>query len=408
MKETAHDKDRIICGLDVGSSKTCLIMARCRPNGRLELVASGLADTHGLSKGMVVNLPDVADSIRRAADEVELKSLIPVESVVSSISGNHIQSSTFRGSVTVRQPAVSPADVKNVIDSAWSAPLPSGQEIIHLLPLEFFLDSRGGIKNPVGLVGSQLDVDLCVINGTGTLIQSMINAANKARLGVRRVVLQSLAAGEAVLAPEEKELGTALVDIGAGTTDVAVFTRDSICFATVIPVGGEHFTRDLVEALRIAREEAERIKLESGSVLPEAIDPDEKITLLGLGRRGPYDLPRRKMCGFLHDRGAELFELVKGEIGKAGVKLIGGCVLTGGGSMLHGMVELAERILDMRVRQGLPFGIDGAEEELSHPVYACAAGLVIHDARAKTRQETPVPRPPSPSLASRLLRLFEK
>ncbi len=383
---------RIICALDIGSSKTCLIMARVHPNGKLEMIASGFSNSYGLSKGVVVDTAEVVASIRRAVEEVESKSDIAANSVVVGISGNHIESHNFRGAVPVqgKHSEVTARDMENAIRAAQSIPLSSENEIIHMLPQEFFVNCYSGIKNPIGLSGSQLDVTIHVISCNSSLIQSFINAANKAQIEVQRVVLQSIASGEAVLTPEEKDIGTVVIDIGSGTTDIAVFIKNSISFASVIPVGGVHFTQDLVAGLRTSRKEAERIKIEHGSVLPERIAADEMIAVQGLGMRGAYSFPRKVMCEYLRARGAELLELARNDIFNSGTgeKLIAGAILTGGGSMLDGIVELAESILEMPVRHGLPLEFQGLPKELIHPIYACAVGLTILEAQKIIQQDS--------------------
>jgi cell division protein FtsA len=247
-----------------------------------------------------------------------------------------------------------------------------------------------------------------VVSCSSALCQRLINAANKAQIAVKRVFLQSIASGEAVLTPAEKELGTVVIDIGGGTTDIAVFMKNSVCFTSVIPVGGDHFTRDLVEGLRIPLEEAERIKIAFGHVQPEQIASDEMVTMQGLGMRGDSVFPRKTICEYLHDRGAELLELVNDAILHSGVhdKLIGGAVLTGGGSMLGGIIDLAESILEVPVRQGLPFGFEGIKD-LEHPAYACAVGMILLEAQKIAQQESQVRPFAPPLLIDKILRIFD-
>ena len=404
-------KEQIFCGLDVGTDTTKLLMARLHVNGTLEMLASGYSRTHGLTKGIVVNLPEVGSAIRRAVEEVELKTGISVNSVVAGISGNHILSHNFTGAIEIKgkHGEVTAKDMQSAIHAA-SIPLSEEREIIHILPKEFLLNGQGGIKNPVGLTGPQLDIKVHVVSCDSASSQSLVNAANKARIKVKRVILQSLASGEAVLTPEEKDLGTAIIDIGCGTTDIAVYIKDSICHTSVIPVAGFHFTNDLVEALHISREEAERIKLEFGSVLPEQIEPEDMLDTRELGTRGTLCFPRKEICEYLYDRGAELLNLVKDNIfeSTARDKLIGGAVLTGGGSRMEGMVELAERILEMPVRLGIPDGFEGLTEELAHPAYSCAVGLIILEAR-KEGNPAFFNRPPlEPSWIERFLSFLER
>jgi cell division protein FtsA len=398
-------RNRTVCGLDTGAWKTSLVMARVYANGVVEVLASGFAKSGGLIKGAVVDIAEVSKSVGRAVEEAESRSSISVNRVVTGISGVHIKGYNFRGAVQIqgKHGEVTIKDIQNAIYAAKSIPLPPDSEIIHLLPQEFFLNNHGGIKNPLGLVGSQLDVTLYVITGAGAQIQSLINAANKAQIEVKKVILQAIASGVAVLTPEEKDLGTAVIDIGAGITGIAVFSKNSVGFVSVIPVGGEHFTRDLVEALRISREEAERIKVKHGNVLPELVVPDEMTVIQGLGLRGEYELARRHICEYLHDRGAELLEIIKDELRRSSMNLIGGAVLTGGGSLMGGIIELAERILEMPVRRGIPGGCEGLTNDLMHPSYACAVGLVIMDAQESLLQDLQNRLPSKPSLTDKMM-----
>ncbi len=378
-------KDRIICGLDIGTTKICMMIARLLPGGKLEVISSGYSHSAGLKKGVVVDLEEAAESIRRAAEEAELKSGIAVDWVIVGISGDHIQSYNCHGAVSIegKNLEVTLDDMEQVIHAAQSIPIPPGREIIHVLPQEFFLDNRGDIQNPVGLTGSRLDVNIHVVTCESALMQNVINATNRTDMRVKKVVLQQLASAEAVLTPDEKELGVAVIDIGGGTTDVALFVRKAIRYSAVLPVGGAHFTRDLAIELRTPIEDAERIKIEFGSVQPEGIASDEVVETPGVGTRGPRDQPRKMMCEILRARAAELLEMVKDRIEGSGEReqLVAGAVLTGGGSMLGGIIELAEEILGMPVRLGCPRGIQGLTDELSHPVYAGAIGLAIFEAQ---------------------------
>jgi cell division protein FtsA len=405
-------KEQIICGLDVGTQKTCLVVARSYPNGKLEVVGSGFAISCGLTKGVIVNSAEVVNSIRRALEDLQLRFNSSVSSVVAGISGYHIKSHIFRGAVPVqgKHSEITVRDVQNALRAAQSIPLSPERDIIHLIPKDFVVNSRGGITNPVGLTGSQLDVDLHVISCDAALNQSLINAANKAQIEVRRTVIQSIASGEAVLTPEEKEAGTVVIDIGGGTTDIAVFVNNSIHYASVIPVGGEHFTQDLVAGLRSSRKEAERIKTELGNVLPELIAEDEMVAVEGLGMRGTYDFPRKKICVYLRARGAELLDLVKKDLVDSGLngRLIAGAVLTGGGSLMEGILELAENILEMPVRRGFPRGFQGRTEEMAHPSYACALGLTIVEAQKIAQQDIQDNSTRMTSLMDRILSWIEK
>jgi cell division protein FtsA len=374
-------RESVICGLDIGTSKICMLIARKRGNEPIEIISTGYADSSGLRKGVVVDLEGAAASIRKAADEAEHKASIPIDWVTVGVSGDHIQSFNCHGAVQIegKHQEVTERDVAQVVQAAQSIPIPADREIIHVLTQEFFLDNRGGIQNPVGLTGSRLDVNIHVVTCDGALNQNLINVVNKAGMRVHRIILQQLASGESVLTPDEKELGTAVVDIGAGTTDIAVFLRKSIRFTSVLPIGGDHFTRDLAVGLRTPIDDAERIKKEHGTVLLDGIAEDEVIEIPGVGTREPRGISRRAVCRILRERGAELLEMVKDQLerGSERDQLIGGVVITGGGCLLAGMPELAEQILESSVRQGFPRGPQRMSEELSHPVYATAIGLAM-------------------------------
>ncbi|MBM4363940.1 MAG: cell division protein FtsA, partial [Deltaproteobacteria bacterium] len=240
-------KERILCGLDIGTTKVCLLVARVEPDAELEIVSTGYALSRGLKKGLVVDIEDAAASIRRAADEAELKAGVSIDWVVVGVSGDHVQSFNCHGAVSIdsKHHEVTPEDVAQVVHAARSIPIPPEREVVHVLPQEFFLDSRGDIVNPVGLTGSRLDVDVHVVTSDAAMIQNLINAVNRAQMRVRQLVLQQLASAAAVLTNDEKDLGTMVVDVGGGTTDIAVLTRRAVRYTAVLPVGGDHFTRDL-------------------------------------------------------------------------------------------------------------------------------------------------------------------
>ncbi len=400
-------KDRIVCGLDIGTTKICMMIARAIADNGIEVISNGYANSSGLKKGVVIDLEEAAASIRKAAEEAEMRAGISVDWVTVGVSGDHIQSYNCHGAVSIegKHHEVSVNDMDQVIRAAQSIPIPPEREIIHVLPQEFMLDNRGETQNPLGLTGSRLDVNIHVVTCDSALNQNLINAVNRAQMRVGKVILQQLASAEAVLTPDEKELGVAVVDIGGGTTDIAMFAKNAIRFSAVVPVGGAHFTRDLAVGLRTPIEDAERIKREFGTVLTEEVANDELIEIPGVGTREARNLPRRTACEMLRDRGAELLELIRDQLSRAGDtnQLTAGVVLTGGGSMLGGMLELAEQVLDLPVRQGLPREIQGLTEELSHPVYATAIGLAILGAQAGT-DSTRIPRKPaSPWLLNKFL-----
>jgi cell division protein FtsA len=379
-----NKKDRVVCGLDVGTTKICMMIARPHPDGRLEVLSTGYANSSGLKKGVVVDLEEAAASIRKAADEAESESGFSVDWVIVGAAGDHFQSYNSHGAITIEgnNQEVTATEMASVIRAAQSIPIPADREVIHVLPQEFFLDDHGGIQNPVGLYGSRLDVNIHVVTCQSTLNQNLINAVNRAQMRVKKVILQQLASAEAVLTRDERELGTAVIDIGGGTTDLAIFFKNAVQFTSVLPVGGIHFTRDLAIGLQTPMDDAERIKKDSGTVLTEKILEEEILDVPGMGTRATRSVSRRLVYEILRARAMELLELLKDQIWKAreNGRLVAGVVVTGGGSMLDGLLELTEETLGMPVRQGLPLGIHALTPELSHPVYSTAIGLALFGA----------------------------
>jgi len=401
-------KSPFICGLDVGTSKICMVIVRKHHDGALEFIGSGHAESRGLEKGVVVDLNDAAAAIRKAADEAEKKAGISVESVRLGAGGNHFQSFNSRGAVTVageRQEVTSKMEAE-VITASQSLVIPNDREIRHVLTQEFFLDGKGGIKNPVGLFGSQLDVNVHIMTCQSALIQNLINAVNRAEMRVGNVIAQPLAAAESVLTRDEKELGVAMIDIGGGSTGIAVYKENAVRFTKILPVGGHNFTRDLNIILRTPIDKAEHIKKTSGTVLSERIEAQNTLTVPGMGEREPQSVTRENVCDILNARAVQLMELIGSELRKAaadrsGSLPIAGVVITGGGSMLDGMMELAEKVLNTPVRRGLPMGIRGLTKELLHPEYSTAFGLIQFGA------EDFLLRPQPKGFLNRILSLME-
>jgi cell division protein FtsA len=374
-----------------------MMIARASTNGQLELLGTGYADSAGLKKGIVVDLEQAGASIRKAADEAESSSGVSVDWVIVGASGNHFQSFNSHGAVSIEgtNQEVASSDMAQVIQAAKSVSIGPDREIVHVLPQEFFLDDHGGILNPVGLTGTRLDVNIHVVTCESALKQNLVNAVNRAQMRVRKVYLEQLASAEAVLTRDEKELGAVVIDIGGGTTDIALFMRDAVQFTSVLPVGGSHFTRDLAIGLQTPMEDAERLKKGSGTVLPERIAEEESVEVPGIAHHTTRSVPRKLVCDILRARGIELLELVKEQVWRAkeNEHLLAGVVLTGGGSTLDGIPELAEEILEMPVRQGIPLGMQGLTHDLSHPVYATAVGLAKFAAEEAGISKTGLNRP---------------
>jgi cell division protein FtsA len=360
-----------------------MVIARERNDGAREFVGAGYAESRGLNKGVIVNLDDAAAAIRKAARGAEKNGNTTADWVRLGAGGDHFQSCNSRGAVTIageRQEVTSEL-ASQVITASQSLVLPPDREIVHVLAQEFFLDGQGGIKNPVGLFGSQLDVNVHIVTCQSALVQNLINAVNRADMRVKKVIAQPLAAAEAVLTKDDKELGVVLIDIGGGSTNIAVFQQNAVRFTKTLPVGGVSFTRDLAIGLKTPVEDAERIKKASGTVLTERVDAEDTVAVPGIGARPSRAVERRAICGILRARAMELLELTGDQIRKAvdGSPLIAGVVVTGGGSMLDGITELTEEVLDMPTRLGLPRGIKGLNDELLHPGYATAVGLTLFE-----------------------------
>jgi len=370
-----------------------MVIVREQADGAPELISYGCAESRGLNKGVVINLDDAAAAIRKAVVQAEKKVNMSSDWVRLGAGGDHFQGFNSRGAVTVageRQEVTSEL-ASQVIGAAQSLVIPPDREIVHVLAQEFFLDGHGGIKNPVGLFGSQLDVNVYVMTCQSALIQNLINAVNRAEMRVRKVIAQPLAAAEAVLTKDEKELGVAMIDLGGGSTNIAVFQQNAVRFTKTLPVGGHSFTRDLAIGLQTSLEDAERIKKDSGTVLSEKINEEDQVTVPGIGTRPPRTVERKIIGDILRARAIELLELIDAHIRMAtdDSRLIAGIVITGGGSMLDGMIELAEEFFDMPVRLGLPMGIQGLKDELLHPEYATAVGLTLFYAGGSMPESSP-------------------
>jgi cell division protein FtsA len=401
-------KEQLVCGLDVGTTKVCLVVGRTSGSGVLEILGSGYSESGGLKKGIVVDLEEAAASIRRAADEAESRSGLSVDWVTAGLSGDHVQSFNCHGAISIegRNRTVTVEDVSQAINAAQSIPVPPERQVLHVLPQEFFLDGRGGVQNPAGLTCSRLDVDVHVVTCESSLMQNQINAVNRAQMRVRKFVLQQLASAEAVLMPDERELGVAVIDIGGGMTDIALYFGNAIRFTSAIPVGGLHFTRDLAVGLRTPVADAERIKKEAGTVIEERLAEDETVTAPAVATGNVKEIGRKVVSRILKERAVELMELVRDQLNRAGNRdqLVAGAVLTGGGSLLDGMLEVAERVLEVPIRAGMPQGLAGLPAELSHPVYATAVGLALLAARESGDSPgRPGDGGPSPRFVNRFL-----
>ncbi|MBI4572682.1 MAG: cell division protein FtsA [candidate division NC10 bacterium] len=386
----------LVVGLDIGTTKVCAIVAERNGDGVVDIIGVGHSPSRGLRKGVVVNIDATVDSIRRAIEDAELMAGVEIRSAFVGIAGGHIKGINSRGVIAIsgKSREVTRQDVDRVIDAAKAVALPVDREVIHVLPQEFMIDDQGGIREPLGMTGIRLEAEVHIVTGAVASAQNIIKCANKAGLEVRDIVLQQLASSEATLTPEEKELGCLLVDVGGGTTDVAVFVEGSIYHTSVLAVGGDLLTNDIAIGLRTPHPEAESLKRKYGCALASMTRPEEKIEVPSVGGRRPRVLARQTLCEIIQPRLEELFFLVDREVRRAGYmgRVNGGVVVTGGSSIMEGVPELAEQVFDMPVRRGIPRGVGGLTDVINSPMYATGVGLGIygsaHRDRRKFRQVT--------------------
>jgi len=369
----------MVVGLDIGTTKICAIVGEKTDSG-LEIVGIGTSSSRGLKKGMIIDLEATIESIHQAKKAAEKMAEYKIETVYTGISGSHIKSYNSHGVTLVKNREIRRIDIQRSIDSARSLIIPTDREIIHVLPQEFIVDNQAGIRDPLGMSGKLLEAKVHVVTGAVSSAQNIVKCANQTGLDVRDIVLQQLASSEAVLSPEEKELGVALVDIGGGTTDIAIFFNGSIAYTSVIPIGGNQFTSDIALVLKIPIKEAERIKKEYGTAFVNSISRDEKIEVLSADNKEKRYLLRKTLCEVIQPRAEETLELILRELVKSELlQFIGsGVVLTGGASLLPGIKEMAENIFRLPVRIGYPRGVKGLKEVVNNPMYATGIGLVLY------------------------------
>ncbi len=380
--------ERYVVGLDIGTSKVCTVVGELQDEGGVDVIGLGVAESKGLKRGVVVNLDAAVESIKRSIEEAELMAGVEIGSVHLGLSGPHIKGFNSRGVVAVagKNREVTRDDVRRAIDAARAVSLPTGREVLHVLPQDFVVDEQEGIGAPVGLTGARLEVNVHIVTGTATATHNLISCVNRAGVEVTDTIISQLLAAEAVLTPDEKELGVALVDIGGGTADLAIFERGSLWHTAVIAVGGDHFTNDIAVGLRTPIPDAEKIKRRSGCALSSMVEEDETIEVASVGGRRSRVMARRILSDILQPRAEEMFHLAWDEISKAGYEksLNSGIVLTGGGAILDGLSEIAEQIFDLPIRRGWPVGVGGLADHVANPAYATAVGLVIYADRHRT------------------------
>ena len=380
-----------VVGLDIGTTKVCAIVAESNGDGTLDVIGVGNSPSRGLRKGVVINIEATVDSIRRAVEDAELMAGVEIRSAFVGIAGGHIKGINSRGVIAIsgKNREVTQQDIERVIDAAKAVALPVDREVLHVLPQEFAVDDQNGIKEPLGMTGTRLEAEVHIVTGAVASAQNIIKCANRAGLEVQDIVLQQLASSEATLSPEEKELGCILIDIGGGTTDIAVYVDGSVYHTAVLAVGGDLLTNDLAIGLRTPHPEAESLKRKYGCAMASMVRPDEKIEVPSVGGRKPRVLARQNLCEIIQPRLEELFGLVAREVSRAGFlsRVSAGIVVTGGSSIMEGVPELAEQVFDMPVRRGMPRGVAGLTDVIGSPMYATGVGLGLFGAAHRDRRK---------------------
>jgi cell division protein FtsA len=374
-----EEKDLIV-GLDIGTSKVVAIVCEVTDGQQVEIVGIGTHPSRGLKKGVVVNIESTVQSIQRAVEEAELMAGCEIHSVYAGIAGSHIRSLNSHGIVAIRDEEVTASDVERVIDAARAVAIPADQKILHILPQEFIIDKQEGIKEPIGMSGVRLEAKVHMVTGAVSAAQNISKCVRRCGLEVDDIILEQLASSYAVLTDDEKELGVCLIDIGGGTTDIAIFTDGSIRHTAVIPIAGDQVTNDIAVALRTPTQFAEEIKIKYGCALTQLANPDETIEVPGVGDRPSRRLVRQTLAEVIEPRYEELFSLIQAELRRSGFEnlIAAGIVMTGGSSKMDGVIELAEEVFHMPVRLGLPQHISGLVDVVRNPIHATGVGLLLY------------------------------
>ena len=381
--------EELIVGLDIGTSKICAVVGEVRPDGMVDIIGMGSHPSIGLRKGMVINIENTVNSIKEAIEEAETMAGCEISSVYCGIAGGHIKGFNSHGVIALKNREVGKRDIERVIDAARAVAIPMDREVIHTLPQEFIVDDQGGISDPSGMSGVRLEVKIHIVTGAVTSAQNIIKCANRAGLDVYDIVLESLASSEAILIDEEKNLGVALVDFGGGTTDLAIFSENSIKHTSVLTLGGDNLTNDIAIGVRTPFKEAEKIKIKYGCGLTSLIGKDETIKVPSVGGREPRTVNRQLLGEILEPRVEEIFSLIHHEMVRSGYDdlVTSGVVVTGGSALLPGVPEIVEQVFNMPARIGYPSNIGGLKEIVNSPMYATAVGLVLYGAREQQRSK---------------------
>jgi cell division protein FtsA len=378
MSKTQEKK--LIVGLDIGTSKVVAIVGEISGNGTTDIIGIGSHPSNGLKKGVVVNIESTVQSIQRAVEEAELMAGCQIHSVFAGIAGSHIRSLNSHGIVAIRDSEVNSGDVERVIDAAKAVAIPADQRILHILPQEFVIDNQEGIREPIGMSGVRLEAKVHMVTGADSASQNIVKCIKRCGLEVDDIILEQLASSYSVLTEDEKELGVCIVDIGGGTTDIAVFTEGAIRHTAVIPIAGDQVTNDIAVALRTPTQHAEDIKIKYACALRQLTSLEDTIEVPGVGDREPKRMSRQTLAEVVEPRYEELFTLIQAELRRSGFEEVipAGIVLTGGSSKMEGLIELAEEVFHMPVRLGVPQGISGLVDVVKNPIHATGVGLLLY------------------------------
>ena len=402
----AKRSDRnLLVGLDIGTSKVVAIVGEIKTDGALEIIGIGSHPSRGLKKGVVVNIESTVQSIQRAVEEAELMAGCEIHSVYAGIAGSHVRSLNSHGIVAIKDKEVVQGDVERVIDAAKAVAIPADQKILHVLPQEYIIDSQEGIRDPIGMSGVRLEAKVHIVTGADSAAQNIVKCVQRCGLAVDDIVLEQLASSYAVLTEDEKDLGVCVVDIGGGTTDIAVFGGGAIRHTAVIPIAGDQVTNDIAVSMRTPTQYAEDIKIKYACALSQLANPDETIEVPSVGDRPPRRLARQTLAESVEPRYEELFGLIRDELRRAGLEeqVATGIVLTGGSAKMEGAIELAEEVFHMPVRLGVPQYVSGLVDVVSNPIHATGVGLLLY---AKSNLDSQ--RMETPLLAGGMKNVFER
>lgn len=401
------DKNLIVA-LDIGTSKIAALVGEVSEDNQIEIIGYGTHPSRGLKKGVVVNIESTVQSIQRAVEEAEVMAGCDIHSAYTGIAGSHIRSLNSHGIVAIREGEVQSTDVDRVIDAAKALAIPADQKILHILPQEFIIDSQEGVREPIGMSGVRLEAKVHIVTGAVSAAQNITKCIRRCGLQVGDIILEQLASSHSVLTEDEKELGVCLVDMGGGTTDIAIFTDGSIRHTAVIPIAGDHVTNDIAVALRTPTQFAEQIKTQHAHAFPEGMTSDETIEVPSIVRRQSKQTHKKALAQVVSARYEELFELILAEIRRSGFEdlIAAGIVLTGGASKVAGCVELAERIFHMPVRIGLPQYVKGTVD-VRDATFATGVGLLIHGLKNQASNSPPLHLENGTSLWKRMKKWFQ-